>query len=50
MDLVCPTCSGSMNYLGTLGMLLWFRCIDCGTETGLRESEVKELAEEGDAP
>lgn len=29
----CPICTdGNLAYLGTLGSVIWFRCIHCGAE------------------
>lgn len=33
MDIYCPACGGdSPGLLGTLGMLMWFRCCHCGMD------------------
>jgi hypothetical protein len=31
-DNTCPTCGGTLAYLGTLGLMVWFRCVNCGAE------------------
>lgn len=28
----CSMCGGTLAYLGSLGKLLWLRCINCGME------------------
>lgn len=28
----CPLCSGPLMLLGTLGLLRWFRCRNCGMD------------------
>ena len=28
----CSLCGGSLAFLGQLGRLLWFRCINCGLD------------------
>jgi hypothetical protein len=34
----CPLCvDGNLAYLGTLGNLIWFRCIHCGAEVNTTE-------------
>ena len=32
----CELCGGSLTFLGQLGRLRWFRCINCGMEFSRR--------------
>ena len=34
----CPACGGDGGYLGTLGVLTWFRCIYCGMDFSKKEA------------
>ena len=32
----CQLCGGLLAFLGQLGLLLWFRCINCGMDFSRR--------------
>ena len=35
----CPLCRGAGVLLGTLGLLKWFRCRQCGMDFNKRQKE-----------
>ena len=35
----CPACGGTREYTGTLGNLIWLRCIDCGMESYIKDEK-----------
>lgn len=38
-EVSCPVCDGQGAILGALGRLLWFRCIQCGIEFNVSNSQ-----------
>lgn len=43
-QLLCKLCHGPCAFLGTLGRLDWFRCINCGMDFHL-DHQVEEFEE-----
>lgn len=35
----CPMCGGLGAFMGALGYLCWFRCLDCGWEFAAEPEE-----------
>lgn len=47
-DNECPACNGQEEYLGTLGFLDWYRCINCGMQWSVESEFLLEEEEQNE--
>jgi tRNA(Ile2) C34 agmatinyltransferase TiaS len=38
-EVFCPMCGGEAAFMGALGILNWFRCIQCGADFNKNNEE-----------